>query len=193
MNKLKIFNSSEFGKIRIIKKNFELMFCLSDICKAININNATFVARRLKNDASKFNLGGRCGETWFITEKGLYNFMGDKIDYKKFYHQIKAEMSSDLNYKVELLYKNEINDIRKHIKRKIIRILGGETSNAYNNKSVKGQLVSNLYRYVKKNVSNDDNVSSFKNINRKYVKNIHILIDRYAPPAVITEQILKIN
>ena len=72
MNEVKIFENSEFGAIRTVMINEEPMFCLTDICKALEIKNATDVAKRLDEDErTRLNLG-RQGETNFITESGLY-------------------------------------------------------------------------------------------------------------------------
>ena len=45
MNELQIFNNEEFGSVRTITKDNEPMFCLADICKALEIKNATDVAK----------------------------------------------------------------------------------------------------------------------------------------------------
>ena len=73
MNELQIFNNEEFGSVRTITKDNEPMFCLSDICKALEIKNATDVAKRLEEDeVTRLNLGSQSGETNFVTESGLY-------------------------------------------------------------------------------------------------------------------------
>lgn len=73
MNDLQIFNNEEFGEVRTAVVNDEPMFCLIDICKALEIKNATDVAKRLDEDElTRLNLGSRAGETNFITESGLY-------------------------------------------------------------------------------------------------------------------------
>lgn len=41
MNELKIFNSKEFGEIRTVTVNNEPMFCLADVCKALEITHVT--------------------------------------------------------------------------------------------------------------------------------------------------------
>ena len=72
MNNLQIFKNSEFGEIRTVTVNDEPMFCLTDICKALEMSNPTMVAQRLDDDErTKLDLG-RQGETNFITESGLY-------------------------------------------------------------------------------------------------------------------------
>lgn len=63
MNELQIFNNEEFGEIRTITKDNEPMFCLMDICKALDMKNPTMVASRLEDDeVTKFDLGSKRGE-----------------------------------------------------------------------------------------------------------------------------------
>ena len=95
MNDLKIFNNEEFGEIRTVVVNGEPMFCLVDICKALEIKNATDVAKRLDEDElTRLNLGSRAGETNFITESGLYAVIlrSDKPNAKKFRKWVTAEI-----------------------------------------------------------------------------------------------------
>lgn len=44
---LQIFSNSEFGEIRTITKDNEPMFCLADVCKALEISNVGNVKQRL--------------------------------------------------------------------------------------------------------------------------------------------------
>ncbi|WP_308793962.1 ORF6C domain-containing protein [Agathobacter sp.] len=95
MNDLQIFNNEEFGEIRTVVVNDEPMFCLIDICKALEIKNATDVAKRLDEDElTRLNLGSRAGETNFITESGLYAVIlrSDKPNAKKFRKWVTAEV-----------------------------------------------------------------------------------------------------
>lgn len=92
---LQIFSNSEFGKIRTITKDDEPMFCLIDICKVLEIKNATDVAKRLDEDElTRLNLGSRTGETNFITESGLYAVIlrSDKPNAKKFRKWVTSEV-----------------------------------------------------------------------------------------------------
>lgn len=50
MNEIQIFNSSEFGEIRTAIVKEEPMFCLVDVCKALDITHVTDVKKRLKPD-----------------------------------------------------------------------------------------------------------------------------------------------
>ena len=94
MNDLQIFNNEEFGEVRTAVVNDEPMFCLSDICKALEMSNPTMVAQRLDDDErTKLDLG-RQGETNFITESGLYAVIlrSDKPNAKKFRKWVTSEV-----------------------------------------------------------------------------------------------------
>lgn len=91
---LQIFSNEEFGEVRTAVVNDEPMFCLIDICKALEIKNATDVAKRLDEDErTRLNLG-RQGETNFITESGLYAVIlrSDKPNAKKFRKWVTSEV-----------------------------------------------------------------------------------------------------
>lgn len=95
MNELQIFNNEEFGEIRTITKDNEPMFCLMDICKALDMKNPTMVASRLEDDeVTKFDLGSKRGETNFVTESGLYAVIlrSDKPNAKKFRKWVTGEV-----------------------------------------------------------------------------------------------------
>lgn len=95
MNELQIFNSEEFGDIRTVTIDDEPMFCLVDVCKALEIKNATDVAKRLDTDeVTRFNLGGKSGDTNFISESGLYAVIlrSDKPNAKKFRKWVTSEV-----------------------------------------------------------------------------------------------------
>lgn len=94
MNDLQIFNNEEFGEIRTAVVNDEPMFCLIDICKALEMSNPTMVAQRLDDDErTKLDLG-RAGDTNFITESGLYAVIlrSDKPNAKKFRKWVTSEV-----------------------------------------------------------------------------------------------------
>ena len=94
MEDLQIFQNSEFGEIRTVTLDDEPMFCLTDICKALEMSNPTMVAQRLDDDErTKLDLG-RQGETNFITESGLYAVIlrSDKPNAKKFRKWVTSEV-----------------------------------------------------------------------------------------------------
>ncbi len=95
MDELQIYNNEEFGDIRTVTINNEPMFCLSDVCKALEIKNATDVAKRLDADeVTRFNLGGKSGDTNFINESGLYAVIlrSDKPNAKRFRKWVTSEV-----------------------------------------------------------------------------------------------------
>ena len=86
-NSIEVFENPIFGQIRMTMVDDEPMFCLIDVCRALEIKNATDVAKRLDEDElTRLNLGGRAGESNFITESGLYAVIvrSDKPNAKKF-------------------------------------------------------------------------------------------------------------
>ena len=94
MNELQIFNNVEFGEIRTAVVNNEPMFCLIDICKALELSNSRIVADRLDEDERRKLDLPRQGETWFVTESGLYAVIlrSDKPNAKKFRKWVTAEV-----------------------------------------------------------------------------------------------------
>lgn len=72
---LQIFSNSEFGEIRTITKDNEPMFCLADVCKALEISNVGNVKQRLSekgiHTADTPTKGGMQKMT-FISEANLY-------------------------------------------------------------------------------------------------------------------------
>ena len=45
---IKVFTNSDFGEVRIaVNKNKEVLFCLSDVCRALDLTNPSMVKGRL--------------------------------------------------------------------------------------------------------------------------------------------------
>jgi len=58
MNELKIFESSDFGKVRTVLKDEQIWFCLSDVCRILEIGNVVSVRKRLSEaGVNKINIG----------------------------------------------------------------------------------------------------------------------------------------
>lgn len=94
-NSIEVFENPIFGQIRMSMVDDEPMFCLVDVCRALEIKNATDVAKRLDEDElTRLNLGGRAGESNFITESGLYAVIvrSDKPNAKKFRKWVTSEV-----------------------------------------------------------------------------------------------------
>lgn len=90
MNELQIFNNEEFGEIRTITKDNEPMFCLADVCKALEITHVTDVKKRMNKDgvgtAEVIDSMGRKQKATFINEANLYKviFQSRKPSAEKF-------------------------------------------------------------------------------------------------------------
>lgn len=94
MEDLQIFQNSEFGAIRTVTVDDEPMFCLADVCKALELSNSRVVSTRLDDDERRKLELPRQGETWFITESGLYAVIlrSDKPNAKKFRKWVTSEV-----------------------------------------------------------------------------------------------------
>ena len=94
MNDLKVFENSEFGEVRTAVIEGEPMFCLADVCKALELVNSRAVADRLDEDERRKLDLPRQGETWFVTESGLYAVIlrSDKPAAKKFRKWVTSEV-----------------------------------------------------------------------------------------------------
>lgn len=95
MNQLQIFKSEEFGEVRTVTIDNEPWFVASDICKALELSNATVSVQRLDEDEkSKFNLGLSGGDTNCVNEYGLYSLVlaSRKPEAKKFKRWITHEI-----------------------------------------------------------------------------------------------------
>ena len=98
MNELQIFNNPEFGSVRTITKDNEPMFCLSDVCKALDITHVTDVKNRLKQDgvgtSEVIDSLGRKQTATFINESNLYKviFQSRKPSAEKFTDWVTEEV-----------------------------------------------------------------------------------------------------
>lgn len=97
MNELQIFNNEEFGEIRTVLANNEPMFCLSDVCKALEISNVGNVKQRLSekgiHTADTPTKGGMQKMT-FISEANLYKtiFQSRKESAERFTDWVTSEV-----------------------------------------------------------------------------------------------------
>lgn len=90
MNNLQIFKNEEFGEVRIVQKNDIPYICLADVCKILEIGNASQLKSRLKEDGVITNevidTLGRKQQATFINESNLYKviFQSRKPEAEKF-------------------------------------------------------------------------------------------------------------
>lgn len=74
---IQIFNNPDFGEIRTAGTSEEPLFCLVDICNAVDIANSTNVKNRLDGDdlqlVEVIDRLGRKQDAYFVTEAGMYD------------------------------------------------------------------------------------------------------------------------
>lgn len=77
---IKIFENAQFGQIRTsVTESGEPLFCLADLCKAINVANHRNVAKRIEQDGVRrmdiTDSLGRNQQVLFVTEPGMYEVL----------------------------------------------------------------------------------------------------------------------
>lgn len=76
MNSIQLFSNEQFGEIRVSEKNGEPIFCLVDLCKALNLSNNRKVKSQLDDDVTLSypieDSLGRTQEATFVNEAGMY-------------------------------------------------------------------------------------------------------------------------
>lgn len=102
MSNVEIFKNNEFGEIRtIIKEDGEPMFCLSDICRILELENPSKTSTRLNsNGVTKSYIGINTGlatqniEMLFIDEANLYKciFRSNKPNAEQFTEWVTSEV-----------------------------------------------------------------------------------------------------
>lgn len=97
MEDLQIFSNSEFGEIRTITKDNEPMFCLADVCKALEISNVGNVKQRLSEKgihAADTPTNGGMQKMTFISEANLYKtiFQSRKDSAERFTDWVTSEV-----------------------------------------------------------------------------------------------------
>lgn len=98
MNKVQIFNNSQFGTIRAIEKDGQALLCLADLCKVLDIKNVSDCKERLNNDgvviSEVIDTLGRKQQANFINESNLYKviFQSRKHEAEKFTEWVTGEV-----------------------------------------------------------------------------------------------------
>lgn len=92
MSEIKIFSNERFGEVRVAGTAEEPLFCLADLCKAVELTNPSMVKRRLDPEDTQLidlhalnlaegTINGNT-KTTFVTEAGFYDVIL-KSDSKK--------------------------------------------------------------------------------------------------------------
>lgn len=98
MNSLQIFNSEEFGEIRTVIIDGEPWFCMTDICKALEISNTSQAKTRLNADGVITNEVidsiGRKQNANFVNEPNMYKliFQSRKESAERFTDWVTSEV-----------------------------------------------------------------------------------------------------
>lgn len=98
MNTSLVFNSPQFGEIRTAGTSEQPLFCLADVCRALDIENNRNVRNRLDEDdvhtMDTIDSLGRLQPTTFVTEVGLYEaiFISRKPEAKAFRKWVTSEV-----------------------------------------------------------------------------------------------------
>lgn len=234
MDNLQIFSNSEFGEIRTALVNDEPMFCLADVCKALELTQPSKVKERLNskgvNIIPTLTKGGE-QKLLYINESNLYKtiFQSRKESAERFtdwvtgevlpsirktgsysmpkttggqiqllaqgYTELEQAVNSIKEDMTELkdntpLYGCEIDEVKQHVNRKGVIVLGGKDSEAYKNGSIRSSVYSDIYKQLKREFGC---VTTYKSIRRKYIDNVHKFIDDYALPIVLAEKVNAAN
>lgn len=97
MNDLQIFNNEEFGEVRTAVVNDEPMFCLSDVCRALELTQPSKVKERLNEKGVStiptLTAGGE-QRLLYINESNLYKtiFQSRKKSAERFTEWVTAEV-----------------------------------------------------------------------------------------------------
>lgn len=97
MNEIKIFQNESFGEVRVAGTSENPLFCLADVCKAVDLNPSD-VRKRLNDGVVSVHpihdSLGREQQANFVNEDGLYDVILDsrKEEAKKFRKWITSEI-----------------------------------------------------------------------------------------------------
>lgn len=124
---------------------------------------------------------------------------------KEFSAEMKAIMMHDtkivkmenrierLEYDIPL-YAHEADEVRKHVNRKAVKVMGGAESGAYKDSSTCRKVYSDIYTQMKREYLGVDAISvSYKAIKRRYLADVHEFIDCYVPPLSLEDLINDAN
>ena|GEM_PF-1389989 len=75
MKEMQVFNNDDFGEVRTVMRDGEPWFVAADVCRVLEIANATQALERLESDERAMFSIGRQGETNIVNEYGLYSLI----------------------------------------------------------------------------------------------------------------------
>ncbi len=101
------------------------------------------------------------------------------------------EVRGDLNaFKEDIpLFTVECEEISRAVKRIGTRVLGGHGSKAYNDKSLRAKVYSDIHRQLKR----EFDVKSYKAIKRRYLNNAIDIVENYSLTIALNEEVQLMN
>ena len=119
---LQVFNSEEFGNVRTVIVNDEPMFCLTDVCRALEISNVGNVKSRLSSKGIRnmdtLTAGGN-QKLIYVNEANLYKtiFQSRKASAERFTDWVTSEVLPSIrktgNYNMNMTDEEKIRLIAK--------------------------------------------------------------------------------
>ena len=104
--------------------------------------------------------------------------------------EIKAVKEDFEDFKINIpLFGNEQEDLQRAVRSKGTFLLGGRSAAAYNDKSLRQRLYSDLQREIKRQFG----VNTYKAIKRSQLDKAKEIVRRYVPPLVIQDEIILLN
>ena len=120
MNDIQIFNNPQFGDIRTAGTADNPMFCLTDVCRVLELNNVTDARNRLKQDGlgqiEVIDKIGRKQMIYFMNEQNLYRLImrSDKPQAEPFQDWVCGEVLPSIRkhgmYATEVTVKQILED-----------------------------------------------------------------------------------
>lgn len=84
------------------------------------------------------------------------------------------------------LFPSEADKIKNAVNKRVVEILGGKESDAYNDRSLSKKVFADCYRNLK---GNFENIGKYTEIKRKYRLEALRIVERYEPPFFLTVMI----
>ena len=112
-----VFNNEEFGEIRVLGDWENPLFCLADVCRALELGNPSQVKSRLEDGVISneviFDSLGRKQNAVFVNEDGLYDVILDsrKPEAKKFRKWITSEVLPTIRKTGGYLTPEKLNEL----------------------------------------------------------------------------------
>lgn len=118
MEDIQVFNNPEFGEIRTAGTADNPMFCLADVCKALDLIPSKVAQRLDKGVLSKYPLETVGGEQLvnFVNEDGLYDVILDsrKPEAKKFRKWVTSEVLPSIRKHGAYMTEQTLNKASPH-------------------------------------------------------------------------------